>query len=138
MSYKRYKVNSNIFNSSKNPTSLININSNSIKFLFNKNKLKLQTNNDLYSQENNKNAYTDRNYFTNEKNSINYDEKTTRNINLFGRIKKLLAEFQKENDEKNRLYKSKKNKKRISKKKLNKKKSKKFSTLLVPQKKSLL
>ena len=136
MSYKRYKVNSNIFNSSKNPTSLININSNSIKFLFNKNKLKLQTNNDLYSQENNKNAYTDRNYFTDEKNSINYDEKTTRNINLFGRIKKLLAEFQKENDEKNRLYKSKKNnKKRIPKKKLNKKKSKKFSTLLVPQKK---
>ena len=137
MSIKGHKIPRHILSNKENHISLININNIQNKFLFNSNKIlnKIQIpmktqNNNLIKDENN----------LDKSKIIQLNNDKYRNNNLFGRIKKLLSDFQKENDNKNRLFvfKNKKgNKKAKSKNNNNNKKNnnRKLSTLLVPQKK---
>ena len=131
MSNKRHLIDYNNSNNSKNQNSLFNKNNISYKLIYNKEKLPIQTNNDINSRHNNnKNSLTSRNLQINSEKILT--EKNSKNNNLFAKIKKLLGDFQKENDEKNRLYNPNKNKNKKSK---NKKQLKQLNTLLVPQKK---
>ena len=131
MSNKTHLIDYIISNNSKNPNSLFNKNNISYKLIYNKEKLPFQNNNDINSQHNNnKNSLTSRNLQINSEKIL--IEKNSKNSNLFAKIKKLLGDFQKENDEKNRLYNPNKSKNKKSK---NKKKLKQLNTLLVPQKK---
>ena len=145
MSFNKPK--NHYLNNKERYNSLININSYPYKFHFNSKK----TLNNILSP-----TKTENNNFEKEDNNIdnidNIDnskilqfnnEKYSRNNNLFGKIKKLLYDIQKENNEKNRLfiYKKKGNKKAKSNNNINNKNnnnsnnSKRISTLLVPQKK---
>ena len=131
MSNKRHLIGYNNSNNSKNPNSLFNKNNISYKLIYNKEKLPFQNNNDInIRNNNNKNSLTSRNLQINSEKIL--IEKNSKNSNLFAKIKKLLGDFQKENDEKNRLYNPNKNKNKKSK---NKKQLKQLNTLLVPQKK---
>ena len=83
-----------------------------------------------------KNSFSSREIQNN--NEMNLIGKTPRNTNLFSKIKKLLSDFHKENEEKNRLYNYKKgNKKSKNKNKSNNSSNKiqKLSSLLAPHKK---
>ena len=134
MSNKKHLIAQNISNNSKNQHSLFNINNISYKLIYNKEKLPIQTNNDINSRHNNnKNSLTSRNLQINSEKILT--EKNSKNSNLFAKIKKLLGDFQKENDEKNRLYNPNKKKNQKSKNKANKKQLKQLNNLLVPQKK---
>ena len=118
------------------PNFLININDSTNKFIFNQTKTlerenhAMKTQNNFFNRKNliirTNSRNTHRQYYLDR----NYTERNTKNNNLFSRIKKLLSDFQKEKDAKNRLYKTNKKSKKKSKGK-----DKKTNTLLVPQKK---
>ena len=134
MSINKPKIYLKIPNNLETINSSINTYSYSYNHFFNKGKNPFKPNNNNFEDSNkNLKPLTSRDIkLSSDKNLIG---KQSRNTNLFSKIKKLLSDLQKENEDKNRLfiYKKKRNKK-SKKNKSNNQKAKRISQIL-PQKK---
>ena len=131
MSFNIQKDVINFSNPKGKLNSLININSNSYKFIFNSKKILEKEKLPIQTQSGNRNSRNIKIEYNIEK---NVTERNIKNINLFSRISRLLSDFQIEKNKKNRLYKSNKKTKKIGKENKSQK-GKKMSSSLIPQKK---